>query len=75
MSAFEVGMLVLDTFMWVLDKKTGMYLREANILSTELYYIFSPLPCMGLAKVKDKVVILLDVEKILSRQEMYLLKS
>lgn len=44
--ASDFMMLVFDSFMWVLDKKTGMYLRDANILFTELYYIFSPIPCM-----------------------------
>lgn len=38
--------LVFDTFMWVLDKKTGLYLREANLISTDLYYILSTVPCM-----------------------------
>lgn len=38
--------LVFDTFMWVINGTSGIIAKEANLLTTTLYYILNPIPCM-----------------------------
>lgn len=39
-------MLFYDTFMWILDGRQGILLRELNIFFTAMFYIFGPVACM-----------------------------
>lgn len=38
--------LILDSFMWVLDGKTGPYVRELYLIVTMLYYVSNPVICV-----------------------------
>lgn len=38
--------LIMDTVLWILNGKSGAYMRQANLLLTVFYYILNPLPCI-----------------------------
>jgi diguanylate cyclase (GGDEF)-like protein len=38
--------LVFDTVFWVINGRSGLFLRELNFLANSVYYILNPVPCV-----------------------------
>ena len=42
----NVGLLILDSVLWLMDGTSGLLARDILISLTSLYYVLNPLPCL-----------------------------